>query len=90
MIKKWQVWLENLSGEGRLWLTAVLLAAMLGTMVSSMILRWGLSYYGHSGFLAELIVCLLATTAYGVAAGSVFFFLFPDKRLAFKRLFIRK
>lgn len=90
MIRKWQYWLENLSGEERLWLTAVLLAAMLGTMVSSTILRWGLSYYGHSGFLAQLMVCLLATAAYGVAAGSVFYILFPEKRVALKRLFIRK
>lgn len=89
-MKNWQHWVENLSGEERLWLTAVLVAAMLGTMVSSLILRWGLSYYGHSGFLAQLIVCVLATAAYGVAAGSVFYVLVPETRLAFKRLFIRK
>lgn len=90
MMKKWQVWLENLSDEDRLWLTAVLVAAMLGTLVSSTILRWGLSYYGHSGALAQLIVCLLATTSYGVATFSVFYIMFPEKRTALKRIFVRK
>ncbi len=90
MMKKWQQWLENLSDEDRLWLTAVFVAAMLGTMASSMFLSWGLHYYAHAGVLARLFVCLLATAVYALAAGSVFYILFPEKRVAFKRLFIRK
>ncbi|MCA9953564.1 MAG: hypothetical protein H6657_29165 [Ardenticatenaceae bacterium] len=90
MMKKWQLWVESLSHEDQMWLTAVFVAAMLGTMVSSMILSWGMHYYGHSTVLAKLMVCLLATAAYALAAGSVFYILFPEKRTVFKRLFIRK
>lgn len=90
MMKKWQDWLENISGEARLRLTAVFLSAMLGTMTSSLILRWGLSYYRHSGFWVELIVAIAATAAYAGVAALIFWVLFPEKRLDFKRLFTRK
>ena len=90
MIEKCRTWLENLSAEDRLWLSAVFLAGMLGTMTSSFILRWGLAYYGQAGFLAQLLVCILATAVYAVTAGSVFYVLFPESREAFKRIFIRK
>ncbi|MCB9006731.1 MAG: hypothetical protein H6656_05080 [Ardenticatenaceae bacterium] len=87
-MKKWRQWLENLSAEETLWLTAVFLSAMLGTMVSSAILQWGLSTY--HGVVAKLVICLLATSAYGGAVISVFYALFPETRLALKRIFSHK
>ncbi|MCA9946366.1 MAG: hypothetical protein KC449_22940 [Anaerolineales bacterium] len=87
-MKKWRQWLENLSAEETLWLTAVFLSAMLGTMVSSAILQWGLSTY--HGVVAKLVICLLATSAYGGAVISVFYVLFPETRLALKRIFSHK
>lgn len=84
-MKKWQHWLENLSAEESLWLTAVFVSAMLGTMVSSAILQWGLSVYDGVG--AKLAICLLATAAYGGVVVSVFYALFPETRLAIKRIF---
>jgi len=89
-MKKWQHWLENLSAEETLWLTAVFISAMLGTMVSSAILRWGLNLYSNSGVLAQLGVCFLATAAYGGVVALVFYVLFPETRLAFKRIFTGK
>lgn len=87
-MKKWQYWLENLSAEETLWLTAVFISAMLGTMVSSAILQWGLSTYEGVG--AKLAICLLATAAYGGAVVSVFYVLFPETRLSLKRIFSAK
>ena len=87
-MKKWRQWLENLSAEETLWLTAIFLSAMLGTMVSSAILQWGLSTY--HGVAAKLVICLLATSAYGGAVISVFYALFPETRLALKRIFSHK
>ena len=87
-MKKWRQWLENLSAEETLWLTAIFLSAMLGTMVSSAILQWGLSTY--HGVVAKLVICLLATSAYGGAVISVFYVLFPETRLALKRIFSHK
>jgi hypothetical protein len=84
-MKKLQHWLENLSPEETVWLTAVFISAMLGTMVSSIILRWGLSVYDEVG--AKLVICLLATAAYGGAVVSVFCIFFPETRLAVKRVF---
>lgn len=86
-MKKWQQWLENLSTEEVMWLTAVFLSAMLGTMTSTVILRWGLSTFGDDGILAQLGICLLATAAYGGVVALVFYVLFPETRLAFKRIF---
>ena len=88
MMKKWQLWVESLSHEDQMWLTAVFVAAMLGTMVSSAILQWGLSTY--HGVVAKLVICLLATSAYGGAVISVFYALFPETRLALKRIFSHK
>ena len=87
-MEKWQRWLENLSAEERLWLTAVFISAMLGTMVSSAILQWGLSTYDGVG--AKLAICLLATAAYGGVVVSVFYAMFPETRLALKRIFRSK
>lgn len=87
MMKKWQHWLENLSAEETLWLTAVFISAMLGTMVSSIILRWGLNKYSDSGVLVQLGVCFLATAAYGGVVALVFYVLFPETRMTFKRIF---
>ena len=87
-MKKWQHWLENLSAEETMWLTDVFLSAMLGTMVSSAILRWGLSAYDGVG--AKLAICFLATAAYGGAVVAVFYVLFPETRLALKRIFRNK
>lgn len=89
-MKKWQQWLENLSAEELTWLTAVFISAMLGTMVSSAILRWGLSTFSEDGVLAQLGICLLATAAYGGVVVVVFYALFPETRLAFKRIFTNK
>lgn len=89
-MKKWQYWLENLSVEETMWLTAVFIAAMLGTMISSIVLRWGLSNFGDSGVWAQLAVCLLATAAYAGVVVGVFYALLPDTRLAFKRIFSNK
>lgn len=89
-MKKWQYWLENLSAEETLWLTAVFMSAMLGTVVSSIILRLGMSVYGNEGVLAQLAVCFLATAAYGGVVVSVFYVMFPETRLALKRIFSEK
>jgi hypothetical protein len=87
-MKKWQNWLENLSAEQTLWLTAVFISAMLGTIVSSTILRWGLSAY--DGVVAKLAICILATAAYGGVVVSVFYVMFPEMRMALKRIFSEK
>ena len=87
-MKKWQNWLENLSAEQTLWLTAVFISAMLGTIVSSTILRWGLSAY--DGVVAKLAICILATAAYGGVVVSVFYVMFPETRMALKRIFSEK
>ncbi|MBK8902198.1 MAG: hypothetical protein IPM53_13515 [Anaerolineaceae bacterium] len=89
-MKKWQQWVENLSTEELMWLTAVFISAMLGTIVSTVILRWGLSTFSKDGVLAQLGVCLLATAAYGGVVAVVFYALFPETRLAFKRIFTGK
>ena len=88
MMKKWQHWLKNLSADEVLWLTAVFISAMLGTMVSSAILRWGLSAYDGVG--EKLAICLLATASYGGAVVSVFYIMFPETRTAVKRIFTGK
>ncbi len=89
-MKKWQEWLGNLSGEELTWLTAVFLSTMLGTLVSSGILQWGLNAVSSGGVMAKLAVCLLATAAYAGAVILVFSVLLPQTRVAFKRLFINK
>ncbi len=86
-MNKWQQWLENLSMEELTWLTAVFVSAMLGTIVSTVILRWGLSAFGEDGILAQLGICFLATAAYGGVVAIVFYVMFPETRLAFKRIF---
>lgn len=90
IMKKWQQWLENLSAEEALWLIAIFVAAMLGTMVSGITLRWGLSNFGNHGVLAQLAVCILATAVYGGIAVAVFYVLLPESRLVFKRIFTGK
>jgi hypothetical protein len=87
-MKKWQHWLENLSADETLWLTAIFISAMLGTIVSSTILRWGLSAY--DGVVAKLAICILATAAYGGVVVSVFYVMFPETRMALKRIFSEK
>ena len=89
-MKKWQDWLENLSTEDSLWLTAVFISSMLGTITSSAILHWGLSLYSNDGVLAQLAVCFLATAAYGGIVVSVFYVMFPETRMALKRIFSNK
>jgi uncharacterized membrane protein len=89
-MKKWQHWLENLSAEQISWLTAVFVSAMLGTILSALILQWGMSEYGDKGFLAQLIVCTVSTLAYGAAVVAVFYTLIPDTRPNFKRIFSSK
>jgi hypothetical protein len=61
---------------------------MLGTIVSSTILRWGLSAY--DGAVAKLAICILATAAYGGVVVSVFYVMFPETRMALKRIFSEK
>ncbi|MFO7538258.1 MAG: hypothetical protein R6X32_09390 [Chloroflexota bacterium] len=85
-MKKFEEWLENMPAEQKLWLTAVFASVMLGTMLSSLILQWGMSQYGSDGILAQLAVCLLSTLAYGGVVVLVFYTLIPEARLAVNRI----
>ena len=85
-MKKFEELLENMPAEQKMWLTAVFASVMLGTVLSSIILQWGMSNYGSEGVLAQLAVCLLSTLAYGGVVVLVFYTLIPEARLAVNRI----
>ena len=89
-MKKWQNWFDNLSAEQLLWLVTVGLSAMLGTLASSLVLRWGLTSYGDAGVFARLAICVGATIAYAAAGLFIFFLIYPEKRVALKRIIVDK
>jgi uncharacterized BrkB/YihY/UPF0761 family membrane protein len=89
-MKTFEDWLENISAEQKLWLTAVFISVMAGTILSSIILQWGMSHYGNDGILAQLAVCLLSTLAYGGIVVAVFYTLIPETRPVLKRIFAGK
>lgn len=89
MLKKVQTWYESLTTNDVLWLSAIFLASLLGTAVSGLILKWGMTEYGDLGGLAKLAVSLAATLAYGGVVLAVFYAFFPETKLALKRIWNR-
>lgn len=89
-MKQFEKWLENIPAEQKMWLTAVFTSVMLSTILSSIILQWGMGHYGNDGTLARLIVCLVSTLAYGGVTLLVFYTLIPEARLAVNRVLTGK
>lgn len=72
------------------WLAAVLIATMLGSLVSGSFLEWGMAQIDGLGGLGQLLVSLAATLIYAVIIGGTFYLLFPKSRLAFKKIWTRQ
>lgn len=89
-MKKFNRWYESLSTEDVRWYMTIFTTALLGTLVSSLVLKWGMYSFGELGATARLAVSLAATTAYAAVIVVVFYILLPDARLAFKRIWVGK
>jgi hypothetical protein len=85
-MKRFQEWKQSLSVQDVMWLSAVFLASLLGTAVSGLVLKWGLTEFGQMGSTAKLAVSLGATAAYGGSVILVFYVFFPETKLALKRI----
>ncbi|MCL4261778.1 MAG: hypothetical protein KJ069_01115 [Anaerolineae bacterium] len=83
MKKKLNAWWETVDV---MLLSAIFLASMLGTVVSAVILKWGMLYYGELGFAARLAVSLTATAAYALVVVAVFFAFFPETKTVLQRI----
>lgn len=86
MIRK----LQQMTLEEVTWLVAVLVATMLGSLISGSFLEWGMTQTDGFGVLGQLLVSLAATVIYGGIIGGTFYFLFPKSRLAFKKIWMRQ
>jgi hypothetical protein len=86
MIRK----LQQMTAEEVNWLVAVLLATMLGSLISGSFLEWGMAQTDGFGVLGQLLVSLAATLIYGGIIGGTFYLLFPKSRLAFKKIWMRR
>jgi len=89
-MKKFNHWYQNLSVEDVTWYMAILITAMLGSLISGLVLRWGMESFGDQGTVAQLAASLFATAAYAAVVLAVFYTLFPEVRLALKRTLINK
>ena len=85
-MKRFQEWMQTLSTQDVMWMSAIFLASLMGTAVSGLILKWGLSEFGAMGGIAKLIVSLGATVAYGCVVFAIFYAFFPETKLALKRI----
>ena len=85
-MKRFQEWMQSLSTKDVIWLSAIFLASLLGTAVSGLILKWGLSQFGELGSIAKLAVSLGATAAYGGVVFVIFYAFFPETKLALKQI----
>lgn len=85
-MKKIQAWYQSLSTKDFVWLSAIFLASLLGTAVSGLVLKWGMTEYGDWGWTAKLAVSLGATLAYGGVVLAIFYAFFPETKLALKRI----
>lgn len=82
--------LQEMSVEEVSWLVAVLLATMLGSLISGSFLEWGMTQTEGFGVLGQLLVSLAATVIYAGIIGGTFYLLFPKSRLALKKLWMRQ
>jgi hypothetical protein len=89
-MKKFNHWYQNLSVVDVTWYMAIFVTAMLGTLVSGLVLRWGMENFGDQGPLARLGASLAATAAYAAVGLVVFYAVSPKVRLALKRFWINK
>ena len=85
-MKRFQEWTETLSTKDVIWMSAIFLASLMGTAVSGLILKWGLTEFGAMGGVAKLAVSLGATVAYGCIVIAIFYVFFPETKLALKRM----
>ncbi len=88
-MKKFNEWYENLSIEDVTWLMAIFLSAMLGTLTSGLVLKFGLDQFGDAGAMARFLVSLAATAVYAGVVGSIFYIMFPESRMALKEIFVK-
>ena len=88
-MKKFNEWIDNLSVEDVMWLSAIFLSAMLGTLLSGLVLKFGLEQFGDAGAIARFLVSMAATAVYAGVVASIFYIMFPESRAAFKRIFIK-
>ena len=86
MLKKFQVWFQSLSSQDVLMMAAIFLASLLGTAVSGLIFKWGMTEYGDLGASAKLAVSLAATGVYGGVVLAVFYAFFPETKTALKQI----
>jgi len=85
-MNKFNKWKQSLTTQDIMWLFAIFLASLLGTAVSGLILKWGLTEYGDLGGAAQLAVSLGATVAYAGVVFAVFYALFPETKVALQRI----
>lgn len=85
-MKRFQEWVQALSTQDIMWMSAIFLSSLLGTAVSGFILKWGLAEFGGLGGTARLAVSLGATFAYASVVLAVFYAFFPETKLALKRI----
>lgn len=85
-MKRFQEWMQTLSTQDVTWMSAIFLASLMGTAVSGLILKWGLTEFGDMGGIAKLAVSLGATAAYGCVVLVIFYAFFPETKLALKRI----
>jgi hypothetical protein len=83
MKQKLDAWWETVDV---MWLSAIFLASMLGTVVSAATLKWGMMYYGELGFAARMAISLAATAAYALVVVVVFYTFFPETKTALQRI----
>ncbi len=85
-MKKFNEWYQNLSLAEMSWLVTIFVTALLGTLVSGVVLKWGMASFGEVSLLARLTVSLAATAAYAAVVVILFYVLIPDMRVAVKRI----
>jgi cellobiose-specific phosphotransferase system component IIC len=88
-MKKFNEWLNNLDSNEILWLAAIFLAAMLGTLLSGLVLKAGMESFGGEDVLVNLLISLVATIVYAAVVLAVFSVLFPETIPALKRILTR-
>lgn len=89
-MKQFNEWVNNLSVEDMTWMVAIFLSAMLGTLTSGLVLKYGLETFGNAGVMARFMVSLAATAVYAGVVASIFLIMFPESRVAFKKIFVNK
>ncbi|MBK8988683.1 MAG: hypothetical protein IPM39_21865 [Chloroflexi bacterium] len=86
-MKGFEQWYQNLSVEDITRLTTILIASMVATLTSSLVLNWGMGSLGQSGGWWQLGVSVAATAVYAGSAILVFAIRQPaEMRLVWQRL----